>query len=405
MKRTPNTCILILLVTIAMMAGSCLKPSDSDLIRSETKPVTTEVIVKILAGRQDLSLFNKAFLRAGANFKLSLREGATIFAPDNAAMQAAGYNEAGINNMPLAELAKMVNYHLLHFALSPQGIASRTLTMPVETLRQDTTYTPGVGNRRTAPLLYVSGRDKLIINDEEAGGLTQGIAAANGYIYPVSRVLRPTPEKKMIDVLENDPELSLFRAALWIADSLRQEAVLQWENYNEDQCADLWFFTRDIDYTVGSTPGGLPSVIAPTNAAFAAAGFYTEDDIRTLAHENPVRVDVDWNIGAYLVYHSTLDSILRMHLFTSPVFYSDMLYGELNNNRFNNYIRMVNDWGLHTILKFPFRPLFSVQNGQAYAQWKNDPAAKAAVYKYPGNGSITRNGTIYFTDQLFYTPR
>lgn len=409
MERISNKLVAITLTVIVTMAGACLKPSDSDLMISETKPVTTAEIVKTLASRNELSLYNKAFTRVGANGKLPPDKGATIFAPTNEAMQAAGYTETRINSMPITELAQMVNYHILPIAMTPQGIISRTLTVAVETLRQDTVYTPGVGNRITAPLLYISGQNKLFVNDMEAGDLTQSIVTSNGYIYPVGSILQPVPGRRLIDVLERDPRLSLFRAAVRIADSIREDAVSQWDVFREESSSDGWLFSRNIERRVGDFTGGLLTVIAPTNSAFETAGLQSEDDIRRLADESPLRIDVDWDAGAYLVFHSRLDSLIRMHLFlgslSSPFFYHDMQQQQLNNKWYNDFNRTVNDWGMQTQLKFPFRPVFSWQNNQAYAQWKNDPAAKALVQKYAGDGSITDNGNIYFTDQLFYTPR
>ncbi|ASZ12147.1 fasciclin domain-containing protein [Chitinophaga pendula] len=409
MKRTSYKRVLIVLAAIVAMTGACLKPSDSDLLVSHTKPVTTEEIVKTLAGRSELSLYNKAFIRVGTNGKLPPNKGATIFAPTNEAMQAAGYTEARINSMALAELARMVNYHIVPVAMTPQGIISKTLTAIVETLRQDTIYKPGTGNRIIAPLLYVSGQNKLFINDVETGDLTKNIVTSNGYIYPIDRILQPVPKRNLIEILDNNPDFSLFRSALKIADSIRQDAILQWDMYYEEASSDSWMLSRNIDRSIGDFTGGLPTVIAPTNKAFEAAGLHSENDLRDLANKNPLRIDADWEAGAYLVFHSSLDSIVRMHLFLgglfSPFFYHDMQQPLLNNKWYNDYNRDVNGWGAQTQLKFPFRPVFSWQNNQAFAQWKNDPAAKALVQKYPGDGSITDNGNIYFTDQLFYTPR
>ena len=229
----------------------------------ETTPKTiTDVVVE----NADFSLLKAAVTRAG--LAEALKSGSlTVFAPNNAAFIAAGFaNEAAINAAPIATLDAVLKYHVLSTKNLSTALPTAANT-EVTTLGGSKAYiTKGTGG------VSINGA-KVIQADLEA---------SNGVIHVIDRVILP-PAGDLVAVAAGNPNFSLLVAAV----------------------------TRVGTAVTSVLTGVNPiTVFAPTNAAFAAAGF------DTVAKINAAPV-------------ATLQAILTYHVVPGRVFSTNLSAGEV----------------------------------------------------------------------------
>ena len=138
----------------------------------------------------------------------------TVFAPNNAAFRASGIPSiAVINALPLSTLVPLTQYHILGFKMPGASIPE---TFP-NTLALTLFAPPGA----PAPFVRVSnfpsrrGTAGWVNNIP----ITQAdIAASNGVIHSVARVLAP-PSQTMSALITADTTLTFLKAAITRADS------------------------------------------------------------------------------------------------------------------------------------------------------------------------------------------
>lgn len=107
-KHTLTLCLLL------FCAAACTR--DTEVPSNRAQPVMQDYI----ATQPDLSLFGKAFKKAGLDKDIQLQSGGpfTFFVPVDSAMIRAGFTEQAINNYDAGKLTKILRYHILNGRLS-----------------------------------------------------------------------------------------------------------------------------------------------------------------------------------------------------------------------------------------------------------------------------------------------
>jgi uncharacterized surface protein with fasciclin (FAS1) repeats len=239
-------------ITMIASLGSCKK--------DEPVPTpTASTIVDVVNGNPNFSLLKKAIMRADLDSILSTGN-LTVFAPDNDAFAAAGITSGMIDTLPLEDLTAVLAYHVL---------GSKVVSSAVPT--SDTVKTLQGTN------LYASKNSNgVFVNGIKVK--TADIQADNGVIHVISNVLFP-PTDNIAELAGDEPNLSLVLAAAVRA-----------------------------GLAGALTSAGKYTVFAPTNAAFAAAGY---PDVTSINNADPV----------------DLAAIVKAHVLPTNVFSSDLISG------------------------------------------------------------------------------
>lgn len=216
-------------------------------------------ITQIVSDNADFSILKAAVVKAGLADALAGGT-LTVFAPNNAAFTAAGISASTVAALPVATLDSILKYHVIGAAVASSAVpASDT----VKTLLGLNLYAS-----KNANGVFVNGVKVK----------TPDLPAANGTIHVIENVLMP-PTKTIEGIAAGNPDFSLLVAAVVRAGLL--DAV---------------------------SAAGKYTVFAPTNAAFAAAGFNTVEDI----NEAP---------------QDLITEVVKYHVLTTSVFASDLTEG------------------------------------------------------------------------------
>ncbi|GAA4404090.1 fasciclin domain-containing protein [Nibrella viscosa] len=225
--------LLALLVATATLLTSCKKDDDNT--------VQPQTITDVVVGNPNFSLLAAAVTRAG--LADALRQGSlTVFAPTNAAFQAAGFADvAAINNTPIATLQTVLQYHVLN-----QRVTAAAIPTAVNTAQPSLLTTNGT--------LYIT-KDNSGVSVNGARVTQADLAASNGVIHVIDRVLL-SPSGDLVALAQGNPNFTFLVAAVLRAG------------------------TPVVSALSGSN---ALTVFAPTNAAFQAAGFPTIASINAAA--------------------------------------------------------------------------------------------------------------------------
>jgi len=216
-------------------------------------PGITDNVVQS-AEKEGLNVFAAAFKRAGMEEAFRYLGNYTIFAPTDAAFAAAGITAANVNTIAPETLRNVLRNHIL------PGRTTKLSFLPgpnatYNNINRDFIYTSFYENGAFAGT-YFNGA-KVIKTD---------ITSLNGVIHTVDAVLAP-PMGNLTQTLAANPNLTFFEAAINRA---------------------------GLAATLNGSTSSL-TVLAPTNAAFQAAGFA---DIAAINAATP----------------ATLAAIVRMHV-------------------------------------------------------------------------------------------
>jgi uncharacterized surface protein with fasciclin (FAS1) repeats len=396
----------VLLVGIGIYGASCQKTGISDTIPvSHPSPDTTRDVKSILAANT-FTLFKMAAQRAGLD---SLLPGAgffTIFAPVDTAMASAGLDAAHISAMSVDMLRQIVLYHVVQGAYNGTSLTAALSNIQANTLRQDVTYNILQASTYVyQQLLYIKKTGAIYVNGEAVNDPTDtALSASNGYIWPVHTVLQ-APQQTIWGLLQSRPELSLYLASLRMIDSIYHSiGWLQYPNptaTTDSAVFDAMYYTNQQQHTYGTA---LPAVFAPTDSAFAAAGFHSTVDLLSYATQTMAGYIVIDQYGTQAQVFSPLDSVLKQHfiingnyIFSNLSLYNDFLFNpNINNGGFNaNQYTPGYNQQLSTLLQF------SNAGNTVHIQW--GPTAPAAVLPAVKSAHfMTTNGVVYEINQLFY---
>jgi uncharacterized surface protein with fasciclin (FAS1) repeats len=137
----------------------------------------TQTIAEIASSNPDFSLLLAAVVRAGLATAVSSEGNYTVFAPTNAAFNAAGFNSAAdINNADQELISTVVKYHVLTTTV----FASDLTNGNVNSLQG------GALQISTAPSVKIASSSNSVSNIVAAD-----IIATNGVIHVINRVLLP----------------------------------------------------------------------------------------------------------------------------------------------------------------------------------------------------------------------
>lgn len=214
-------------------SGTTTTPG-SGTTTTPTSPTTTVVAsVTFIAQKNNLNLLEAAIVRAGLADEFN-RSPITIFAPSDDAFKAAGYGDvSAINNIPVAELQRILRYHAVSDRIDRSAIPTGVSTVYQTTLSD---------NRIT---VFKTSNSDISVNN---GKIIEGDnPTVGGVVHIINTVLKPSTGN-LVSIAKANSNLSLFAAAVDRANASTQTALN------------------------AVTQNGL-TVFAPNDAAFKAAGY------------------------------------------------------------------------------------------------------------------------------------
>lgn len=215
-------------------------------------------IAEIVGSNANFSLLKQAVDKAGLGTALSSGT-LTVFAPDNDAFAASGINSATINTLSAAQLADILTYHVVAARVASSGVP---VSDTVKSLQGKNIYAS-----KNANGVFVNGSKVK----------TADIDAANGVIHVISNV--------MIPPTQTIAEIAVAGGFDRLVTAVVHGGLL----------------------SAVSGPGKF-TVFAPTNAAFAAAGFPDDASITSAPS-------------------AAVAAIVLGHVLPSNVFASDLIAG------------------------------------------------------------------------------
>lgn len=271
-----RTRFLIRWLTALTLCGLTFSACRPDLNNAPSP----QTLSQLLTTGQNLTILRAAITRAGLDAQLGQSAGTlTLFAPTDAAFQAAGYaNAAAIANVPVDTLKRLLQYHVLPTKLLSASVAVGTSTAlptvagpPVYITR--TTPTTAVSGTATSGTVIASG---LYVNGARIS--QTDIQGTNGVVHVVDKLLMP-PSGDLVQTLgrltaQGPNSFSLLTAAI-----------------------------TKVGAATLLTGSGPYTLFAPTDAAFTK----TIPTIRTVADINVLQND-------------TLRIILLNHVVTGRLF-------------------------------------------------------------------------------------
>lgn len=371
MKKEMNTKynypkgILQFLVIILVALQGCKEEEFIPRPVGETLPPLEYPLLSEALNESGLTLFAEAWKRSDIeNFIVENypRNQFTILAPNDDAMQAAGYTAATIGSARKVDLDTLIRYHVLIGEVSQERLKMSTAAQTFGSLLTHPEFLETESGNTGRPYRYqhvlhtvndgLSDNGALIEIEEE-------IPVENGRIIPIDRMVE-RPKKQMIDVLREDGRFSLFVCAMELNGKIYDDYVLN--NFSSTNFSPFKYLTDWYAQTEGGyrSTEFLPHVIrftlfAPTNDAFHRAGIYSEADIIALNQRSALNlnyggstpsdsllinqkiglsrmsVDFDWDLfipGALIFGHNSA---------ANAVFYSY----SLNNRLLQDYILQV----------------------------------------------------------------
>lgn len=286
----------LLAACLLILAAACRKKEFQQPPHGEPVPYsdTARYDVSGLLQASSHRLFAAAWKRSHMDAFLAAQPSSiryTILAADDAAMSAAGFNEAGIAASTPEALDTLLRFHVLEeqldtLALRTQERNTRKKTLLVHGELME--MLSDVGSiERLRPYVYkhwvgVDGQGILLVDGKPTGSRMPAFAK-NGVIWPVNRVME-MPRQHTYDLLLSDPQFSMLGGILRWCDSV-------WLTVDPG-----WIPRTEMDVLKFSADGAVSAemFLAPTNAAFAAAGFHSLQDLIDLNMRSLPYLDWDW---------------------------------------------------------------------------------------------------------------
>ena len=417
-----------IVLAFGILVFSCQKKGVNDLIAAAHPFPDSSSDLRTVLKSSPFSLFRQAAQKIGLDSLLPAGGYFTIFAPVDTAMVAAGLDQGHIASLPVDSLRAIILFHVVQGSYSQGALTSALYNVEAKSLREDLTidrssassilYQQNVYAKISGGILYVNGEPVTSAGDT-------AWTASNGYIWPIHYVLQ-APTQNIWQIAQGRHELSMFLMAMRIDDSIYRSNYLlpdtpfvTGQYYSKSVAGDSisysWVVYDNLPNTqrYGFT---RPTVFAPTNAAFAAAGLYTYQDIldynSTVPNPGP---SIDFNTWVTTWTYLPMDSVLKNHVIiyagnntAVPIpyhvnLYNDLLFNpDVNDGGFNT----VDFWSLGNGNKAPLpNPLlqFSNNSGTVNINWQ--PGGPPAVLPASKSRHIMAlNGAVYETDKLFFHP-
>lgn len=217
----------------------------------------TTTIAKKIAANSSYSIFTAALNRTGLYTVLDQpNANFTVFAPTDAAFTASGLSLTIVNAMPLADLTKALQHHIIpNEKITGAQIATTVPNVEKKSALDITT----VAFVSTIPTTAIPIKMSIFPSSRATGKWLNNIpvtatdvfTGSNGVVHSVAAVVAP-PTRVLLDTLSRDPDYAYFMAAVLRADSGLTSSS-----------------TSSLQYALGQPFANL-TVFAPTNAAFQA---------------------------------------------------------------------------------------------------------------------------------------
>lgn len=221
----------------------------------------------------------------------------TVLAPDNAALEQAGWTVAKIAGSPVADLDTLLLQQVLEGVITEQSLREKEDAYQAITLLEK----PGLLYRSNSGVVSnpvfvayhfqvtLAIRDgKLLLNGKSIGYQTP-LMANNGIIWPVDAIWQ-RPTQTAWELIKSDPRFSLYAGIMEYTDNLYHQLFYEANGYYPWQAGrnqelrervgyGLWTWTRPL--TDPNTPcvDALSTFFIPTNEAFHNVGFQSLEDL------------------------------------------------------------------------------------------------------------------------------
>lgn len=412
-------------LALGIFVFSCQKKGINDFIPGSHPSPDSSSDLRTVLKKTPFSLFRQAAQKIGLDSLLPASGYFTVFAPVDSAMIAAGLDQGHIASMPVDSLRPLILFHVAQGSFGQAALSTAVYNVETKSLRKDLTV-----DRTSASSilyqqnLYIKYSGLLYVNGDPATGAGDTAwTASNGFIWPIRYVLQ-APTQSIWQIAQSRPELSMFLMAMRIDDSLYRYNQLLPDTpwipngyYSKSVVGDSISYSWVVyDNLPNSQRFGFtrPTVFAPTNAAFAAAGIYSYQDILNYNASVPSPgPSTDMNTWITTWIFLPMDSVLKNHVIIDAAtntavkvpfhmsLYNDLLFNpDINNGAFNN----VNFWQLGNAAQTPIpNPLLQFSNNNSTVNIKWTPGGPAVVLPSDRSRHIMAlNGAVYEIDKLFY---
>lgn len=295
---------LLLAVSLLVMQ-SCNKEFED--ITPVAKPASSPTIGEVIESDASFSILKVAVTKAGLLPVLKdPGNKLTFFATDDAAFTASGLSLAAINAMPAAQLNAILSYNIIAQALPSTAINTLFPPLQMPTLLKLDPTNPfvkmSIFPSKKGTTLYVNN-----IPVKQAD-----VLAGNGVIHKVFALVAP-PSKLLSNLIYDDPQFSLFKAAILRGD----------EGSTNLNRIDSLLKYAVVNFTV----------FAPTNTAMKTLINQLSGGMVPLAAPDQVFIDFINNFipvqtaRGIVVYHILGTRAFAANLPTTPTFIPTLLNG------------------------------------------------------------------------------
>lgn len=241
--------------------------------------VGTQTIAQLVAANPNFSILGAAITRAGSGLAFNpadARAVMTVFAPDNDAFIASGIpSVAAINTLPAAQVAAIVNYHVLPgLRLGSNDIAT---TFPNMYLQSSLVVSAAPPLPYRMPFFPSRRTGGAWVNNVPIKATD--VVANNGVIHTVSRVLLP-PSQVIAQIAAADTSFSFLIAALQRADAGPPPGAPQLLPILSNGAANLTVFAptnnafRTLLTALGLPPTASSIALLPTQTVWGIVAFH-----------------------------------------------------------------------------------------------------------------------------------
>jgi uncharacterized surface protein with fasciclin (FAS1) repeats len=403
---------LLVFCVLMLLTASCRKEEFMPVPEGEIVPSgEATASLKEVLDASSYTFFKAAWARSTMDARIKAlgeRTKFTLLVPTDAAFLADGMTLEKIKTASPELLDELLMYHTIASSVNPRDLAERLdntieksiLPNPDLRVKPISPFNSGGSDPYFYRQYLKVQQGHLYLNGKDAGDI-QPTPAKNGILWPINRLMHK-PTKTFLEALEADSRFEIY------VDVMRR-------------CSDLYFELTEYNLERPWTPGlvieergsfypnmDFGSVLAPTNAAFQAAGFADADAVMEFNKKRGLPY-VDWDRGEVVGMFAS-DSLLTLHRWSDLIFPASANYpgggtrnstcfysNDFNNDLLGNYV--LRDSGREGTLPLMIMPLEfgKAANGAATIKAKGSKHTPAVVV----DGDInTLMGPIHAVDHL-----
>lgn len=437
MRNLKNFWVFVLWAFILFL-GACSKTEfipDPEGTQVPYQSDATQTVEQLLTA-SPAKLFYSAWQKS--NIKNILKQQGskvvfTVFAPNDAAMQAAGLSASTINQMPVEELDSLMMFYTTIGPVTKDELKLRSDNFMVKSLLLHpglyVKYYDNAESNSQYDLYYyrhyvgLKGED-LLMNGKNVGKVNY-LPATNGGLYIMEKAVE-RPTKTMLEALKADGRFNMFIESQRLADELFLDKIgndieavfgvrIEPEDIMRDYAYNRLYYRKDWGIETPPYPGytgpniTVSTLFAPTDEAFHQAGFQTVADILKFNERSMHGIFFDENAST-AAGGFPMDTVYNFHrnwgrmfqpvtaggdktMNNATVFYSNVLRPALNSYP-------VNIGGNPPVEYAYTMPLeFSLSNNNVQLKVKGSEYPAANVVDTDIN---TLNGPIHVVDRLLF---